>query len=117
MAKCKRYDICGLNADADSEGLCILHSANPDKDKKAFAEEFEEHRKRRGDNFSYFVFPERIDFRETKFTEGARFLWARFTAGADFRRAAFIRGGPSVRPRSSKEPTLERPGSPRKPTF
>jgi uncharacterized protein YjbI with pentapeptide repeats len=88
MAKCQHYNICGSNA-ADSEELCILHSTNPNKDKKAFAEKFEQYRKYHGDNFAYFVFPEQIDFKEVTFTEEADFRLAIFKKGAYFWRATF----------------------------
>ncbi|OGP55963.1 MAG: hypothetical protein A2Y65_05650 [Deltaproteobacteria bacterium RBG_13_52_11] len=87
MAKCKHLDICGLNADFH-DGLCILHSAL-DKNKNEFAKRFEEHRKNKGDNFRYFVFPERIDFGGTTFTTKASFVGATFTEEAYFTGATF----------------------------
>jgi len=101
---CKHYDICGLYVDADPEaGLCILHSKDPNKDKKAFAKKLEEHRKNRGDDFRYFVFPEEINFfratfseranfGDATFSERANFVVATFTKGADFFRATFSKG-------------------------
>src|SRR4030042_1931960 len=89
MAKCKHLDICGLNADFH-DGLCILHSAL-DKNKNEFAKRFEEHRKNKGDNFRYFVFPERIDFGGTTFTTKASFVGATFTEEAYFTGATFTK--------------------------
>jgi len=91
MAKCKHFDICGLNAEIGFEGFCILHYANPNKDKKAFAKKFEEHRKNRGDDFRYFIFPEMMDFQGATFTEAAKFMGATFTEGAKFMGATFIK--------------------------
>jgi len=91
--RCKHYDICGLYADADPEaGLCILHSKDPNKDKKAFAKKFKEHRRTRGDNFSYFVFPEKIDFFGITFTNEVNFFEATFSGKTDFGMSTFTKG-------------------------
>ncbi|MCJ7546554.1 MAG: pentapeptide repeat-containing protein [Deltaproteobacteria bacterium] len=89
MAKCIHHDVCGLNAEIGFEGFCILHCVNPDKDKKAFAKKFEEHRKNKGDDFSYFVFPESIDFRGITFTKKVSFAGATFTKETNFAGVTF----------------------------
>jgi uncharacterized protein YjbI with pentapeptide repeats len=92
MKNCKHYDICGLKADADPEaGLCILHSKDPKKDKKAFVKKLEEHRKNRRDCFRFFVFPEKVGFNDATFTKEADFKGATFTKEADFNNATFTK--------------------------
>ena len=86
--KCKYHDICGLNADGDPEGLCVLHSNNSYK-AHGFAKMFEQHRKSKGDKFAYFIFPEKIEFYNIEFTEGADFLRTTFKKGAHFSFAKF----------------------------
>ncbi|MEW6532176.1 MAG: pentapeptide repeat-containing protein [Thermodesulfobacteriota bacterium] len=101
MPPCKYHEICGRDAlgGPGEDDLCILHSQSEGKDKTAFWEAFEEHRKQHGDKFSYFVFPEEINFHDFRFTkasfkgatfiEGAVFTEARFSAGVDFTEAEF----------------------------
>lgn len=62
MGKCEHHEICGRDADENTgDGLCILHSRNPEKDKEAFDRALVEHRDPKGpnkankDNFSFFV--------------------------------------------------------------
>ena len=52
MKKCKHFNICGLGSDQDTEnGMCILHSRDPKKNKKVFAKALKEHRVNNGNNF------------------------------------------------------------------
>jgi hypothetical protein len=91
MANCKHFEICGLSDDADpKEGLCILHSRDPQKDKKAFREALDANRKVRGNYFVYIFFPEEISFGEETFSDPANFLGATFSQRADFQHASFI---------------------------
>lgn len=90
MPPCKHHEICGRDALGGPEGdaLCILHSEDPEKDKKAFWVAFEEHRGKYGDKFSRFVFAESVDFHKSKFNE-ADFSAVRFTSGANFSESKF----------------------------
>lgn len=102
MAQCKHHEICGLDAveDADGEGLCILHSKNPEKDKKAFSTALYKHRSKTGD-FSYVVFPGGtvyfneppfcgdIKFTQATFSGDAKFWWTVFSGNTDFNGATF----------------------------
>jgi uncharacterized protein YjbI with pentapeptide repeats len=87
---CKHFEVCGLYADADPEAsLCILHSEDPEKDKQAFGEALETHRRERGDNFRFFVFPDAAYFKQTKFEGKADFRDATFLGRASFLRTHF----------------------------
>jgi uncharacterized protein YjbI with pentapeptide repeats len=88
MPPCKYHRICGRDA-LNGEDLCILHSRSPEKDKKAFDEALEEHRKGKGDNFSYFVFPALADFSKTEFKERADFMLVWFRDESRFDEAKF----------------------------
>ncbi len=100
MKRCKHYNVCGLDADADpSASLCILHSADPNKDKQAFSSALDAHQKEHGANFSRFVFPSYISF-GVQVTKDGRlleatplrepsFFYARFLGGAHFGGATF----------------------------
>ena len=91
MPNCKHYQICGRDAlGGRGDPLCILHSHNQEKDKKAFDEALAEHRKEKGDHFDHFVFPELADFSNTRFTEDAVFWMAKFNGKANFDDAEFI---------------------------
>ena len=93
MGQCKYFEICGLSDDANpKDGLCILHSTDAQKDKKAFREAFEAHRTNKGDDFYCFVFPEVIVFQGTTFQKKVNFRWAIFAQGADFIEARFNEG-------------------------
>ena len=88
--RCKYHEICGLNADADPQaGLCILHSEDPNKDKKEFEIKLEEHRKNGIDDYTYFVFPDKIFFNAITFKREADFSGATFTKEASFFGATF----------------------------
>jgi hypothetical protein len=92
MPPCKHHEICGREALGGPEGdeLCILHSENPQKDREAFREAFEEHVSRHAPpRFSFVVFPIHITFRGEMF-EKARFQKAEFKEGASFASAEFI---------------------------
>ncbi len=93
MGDCRHHDVCGLSAESDlKEDFCILHSENPEKDKKAFALALDSHRKNRGDNFLFIVFQEIADFRDATFSGEAHFSGATFSGEADFFGATFSRG-------------------------
>jgi len=93
MPPCKYHEICGLDAlEGTGEDLCILHSKNPEKDRRAFDEALAEHRKEKGDNFSSFGFPGNTNFYEATFIERAIFSHATFAGGAEFLRAKFALG-------------------------
>src|SRR5712691_10879200 len=93
MPQCKYYDICGRDGGEDTEAdLCILHSKIPDKSEQAFAAAFDTHRKERGDNFSFFVFPGETNFGGVTFSKRANFFKATFSEGACFVGATFNEG-------------------------
>ena len=85
--RCKRYEICGLDA-LDGEDWCILHSRSP-KDENAFDAALAEHRKQNGDNFRYFVFPGPADFSGATFTKRVALNRAAFTKSAHFSSTSF----------------------------
>ena len=88
MTQCKHYRICGRDA-LDGEDLCILHSQNPEKGRKAFDEALAEHRKVKGDDFQHFVFPALADFSKTEFKERANFMLVWFRDESRFDEAQF----------------------------
>ncbi|MHC4309768.1 MAG: pentapeptide repeat-containing protein [Planctomycetota bacterium] len=87
MDKCKHYDTCGLYGSAE-EGLCILHSKNPEKDEQEFAVALSKHREEKGDNFSHFIFPTDADFTGAEFSE-PDFSETTFCGTVTFRTAKF----------------------------
>jgi uncharacterized protein YjbI with pentapeptide repeats len=93
VAHCEHYEICGRDAvKGVEENLCVLHSENPGKDKKAFNEALDEHRNEKGTDFSRFVFPGDVDFKGTEFTNWVSLFHAKFTQRADFSDAKFLKG-------------------------
>lgn len=91
MPKCQHYKFCGLHDEADHEaGLCILHSQNPNKAQRVFAEALTEHSKQRGDDFTSMIFPGEDDFFQAKFSTKAIFHKATFAKSADFTDAEFV---------------------------
>jgi uncharacterized protein YjbI with pentapeptide repeats len=85
MARCKDYEICGLEDSEDPEaGLCILHSRRGDKDPKLFAATLTVHRARRECNFTRMVFPGPADFSGVTFPGPVFFNGAAFLGPADF---------------------------------
>jgi uncharacterized protein YjbI with pentapeptide repeats len=91
MPECRYFEVCGRNADEGTEGdLCILHSRNPTKDTKAFAEALADHRNGgRRNNFSAFVFPGPAIFIWDTFAEEVNFSRSIFIEGADFNETTF----------------------------
>jgi uncharacterized protein YjbI with pentapeptide repeats len=99
---CKHFAICELEA-IDSEGLCILHSYDPEKDKEEFQKAMNDRLGEKNYNFRLFVFPKRtyefkditfednVDFRSASFQGSAHFFWSTFVGMADFRWAIFKR--------------------------
>lgn len=64
MPECKDHYFCGRDVeDGSVEGLCILHSTDPSKDKHAFIEALAIYREQKGEYGDYyinFVFPGRV---------------------------------------------------------
>ncbi|MBD3398050.1 hypothetical protein GF413_03155 [Candidatus Micrarchaeota archaeon] len=90
VANCRYHSICGLEADNNSrEGLCILHSKDPNKDRQSF----NNHLYQRIDNgnfdFSHFVFPEGISFGDKHFNRDISLSNAVFLGSVNFRSALF----------------------------
>jgi uncharacterized protein YjbI with pentapeptide repeats len=89
-AQCKYHHVCGRDIEGNpADGLCILHSTDPAKDARAFAEALAFHREHHGDSFIAFVFPGRADFAGTKFSGAASFSGATFSGLAVFGGATF----------------------------
>jgi len=88
LAQCKHYEICRRDA-LEEEDLCILHSHNPEKDKKHFDAALDEHLKDQGEDFSYFVFAHEANFKDRTFHSFARFKDVIFIQQADFSEVTF----------------------------
>lgn len=100
MVQCLHHDICVREAlEEGDEGLCILHSKAPDKDKDRFAREFWDYFAT-SHNFYSFVFPDGWDFVSHEFPYDTHFaqvifktdVWfmsAHFVSGVNFRHARF----------------------------
>jgi hypothetical protein len=73
----------------DPEGLCILHSLKPDKDKDLFDQALKEKLAREDFDFKEIRFPHPVSFAKQKFTKPANFQGAKFVGWADFREAEF----------------------------
>src|ERR1051325_2414912 len=85
--KCTLFSSCQLDAGGENwyvGARCILHSRDPNKDKEAFNAALLEHREKGQDNYSYFVFPQSVDFRDTVFKKRALFRGATFYGEAYF---------------------------------
>jgi uncharacterized protein YjbI with pentapeptide repeats len=92
MPQCKHYKICRRDAEENSEeGLCILHSQDPEKNKGEFDKALAAHLDGdNGHNFKCFVFPGPANyFKGATFTEWTSFFGASFNEGADFTGAKF----------------------------
>jgi len=75
--------------EGDPEGLCILHSLVPEKDKKAFDQAFKDKMAREDYDFREVFFPGPISFIGHKFNKGVNFRGAKFFGWANFREAEF----------------------------
>lgn len=90
MKNCKHFEICGLNANADSEDdMCILHSTNLNKSKQDFNIALNELRSKNKNDFEYIVFPDKINFEMEIFTENVFFRYCTFCGNANFNYASF----------------------------
>jgi uncharacterized protein YjbI with pentapeptide repeats len=90
METCRFKPCCNREADANTnDGYCILHSPNPDKDKKDFYKALDQTPTGPRDDFSGFVFPESNYF-EGKTLNCPTFARAKFMGRAGFRNAKFI---------------------------
>jgi hypothetical protein len=78
--------------EGDPEGLCILHSPVPEKDKKAFDQA--QHGKLTSEDFDFreVYFPGPVSFSRQMFKKFADFHGAKFAGWADFREAEFNEG-------------------------
>src|SRR4030067_974840 len=76
----------------DPDGLCILHSLKPDKDKNLFDQTLKEKFAREDFDFKEVLFPHPVSFAKQKFTKPANFRRANFMGWADFREAEFSEG-------------------------
>lgn len=89
--KCKHYEICGLEALANSkEGFCILHSKRKNKDRKEFRKALESLLKRGRYRFDHIVFPiGEFDFIELVFNNEVSFNGATFNGKVNFSGSTF----------------------------
>ncbi len=97
MTACKswmKYSWEGVYCDEppwehDPEGLCILHSLKPDKDKNAFDQALKNRLTREEYNFREIFFPGPASFTKQKFKKPVSFRGTHFGGWADFREAEF----------------------------
>ncbi|MEW6657299.1 MAG: pentapeptide repeat-containing protein [Thermodesulfobacteriota bacterium] len=75
--------------EGDPEGLCILHSLKPEKDKAAFDQALQDKLAREDYDFRKVFFPGTISFIGQKFKKPVNFQGVRFTGWANFREAEF----------------------------
>ncbi len=73
----------------DGAGLCICHSGDTNKDAEAIQREINAMLARKDYDFTGFVFPEGISFRDARFEGDAYFYRATFQGEASFVRATF----------------------------
>jgi uncharacterized protein YjbI with pentapeptide repeats len=92
MPQCKHFAVCGLERQSNTtRDMCILHNTDPEKDQEAFTKALMEHRKKGTGNFSFMVFPEKVDFHEIVFEQDVRFNQATFLPRVNFCGARFTR--------------------------
>ena len=75
--------------EGDSEGLCILHSLKPEKDKTAFDQALQSKLTKEDFDFREVYFPGPVSFSKQKFKTFANFRGAKFGGWADFREVEF----------------------------
>lgn len=73
----------------DPEGLCILHSLKPEKNKTLFDQTLKEKLARHDFDFRGVFFPGPVSFAQQNFNQATRFQKAQFGGWADFREAEF----------------------------
>ncbi|MBW1991155.1 MAG: pentapeptide repeat-containing protein [Deltaproteobacteria bacterium] len=73
----------------DPEGLCILHSLKPEKDKQLFDQTLQQQLARQDFDFRGVFFPGPVSFAQWKFQQPANFQRAYFAGWVDFREAEF----------------------------
>jgi hypothetical protein len=73
--------------EGNPDGLCILHSLRPDKDKSAFDQAVQSKLAQQDYNFRDTAFPSPISFAKLNFMKPVDFRGARFSGWADFREA------------------------------
>lgn len=78
--------------ETDPEGLCILHSLIPEKDKNAFDQALQDKLSSEDFDFREVFFPGPVSFPRQKFKKFANFHGAKFAGWADFRDAEFVAG-------------------------
>ena len=74
----------------DPEGLCILHSLKPEKDKSAFDQALQDKLAREDYDFREVFFPGPVSFTKQTFKKPVNFHRVRFGGWADFREAQFV---------------------------
>lgn len=76
--------------DQDPEGLCLLHSSHPEKDRDGtFTSIINSKMAKEDYNFAWVNFPAGIDFQEITFNKDVDFFYATFSGAIDFSSASF----------------------------
>jgi uncharacterized protein YjbI with pentapeptide repeats len=75
--------------EGDPDGLCILHSLKPEKDKTAFDQALQTKLTKEDFDFREVYFPGPVSFAKQKFTKLANFHGANFVGWGDFRESEF----------------------------
>jgi uncharacterized protein YjbI with pentapeptide repeats len=70
-----------------ADGCCVLHSENSKKHKTAFDQTLAAHRKQKGDDFAYVIFP--AAFKAEAFEGDVSFVHAQFWGSVDFNSTRF----------------------------
>lgn len=108
MPQCKHFAVCGLERQSNETGdMCILHNTDPKKDQQAFEKACKEHRKKGTGNFSFMVFPEKVDFHGVIFEQDVRFNQATFLQRVNFCGARFTKTAVFGQPDFKEEVNFE----------
>jgi len=78
--------------EAEPEGLCILHSLAPEKDKNLFDQALKTKLADEDFDFREVYFPGPASFTRQRFKSATNFHGSRFAGWADFRGAEFLEG-------------------------
>jgi uncharacterized protein YjbI with pentapeptide repeats len=116
MSGCKswmKYSWDGVHCEnppweLDTEGLCILHSLKPEKDKSAFDLALQDKLAREDYDFREVFFPGQTSFTKQTFKKPVTFHRARFAGWADFREAEYIEGADFSWAKFGKEALFEK---------
>ncbi len=83
---------CDFSWPLDSHGMCILHSANKEKDENAFNEAIQKQMKsNQMIDFTSVCFPIKVSFRKMKFERPIILTHAKFLDDVEFQGVEFFR--------------------------